>query len=146
MIGISVPHEDAAKVGMVFERNTHEIPDFAFLPVGTAIQIRDGGDGFSFVDADLKGNIDSFFSLGNGVEDFKARIGAEVVNRAEIDQDIESQGFTDPAEGFVDVGGANDQRLIAPEGNTIKDNLAEMGDDLVGCLRLGGLDLLHGHE
>ena len=45
VVGITIPHEDAAEVGVAVEAKAHHVEDFALVPIGTLVDGDDGIDG-----------------------------------------------------------------------------------------------------
>src|SRR6266446_4888699 len=90
-IGIAVPHQDPAQIGMTTEADAHHIVDLAFMPIRRA---PNGGDRwqFSFLLAygSLETEILQMTVAIEMIDQREARIVAVIVNAGDVDQVIKA--------------------------------------------------------
>jgi hypothetical protein len=96
-VGIAVPHEDAAQVGMAGEVDAHHVIDFALMPVGALVDGDDRVDGVVVLaDFDFDAKMALVVRAAERckfVDDFKAGFIAEMVDAGNIKQEIVAEAF-----------------------------------------------------
>ena len=85
---------------MAGEFNAHQVPHFAFVPVGALENPGDAGHFLAVVHLRLEAQVHARFRLGQRVDDFKAGALAHVVHGAEVHQHVEPGGIPQPADDF----------------------------------------------
>ena len=93
VIGIAVPHEDAAQIGMLVELDAHHVEDFALVPIGALINRYERINGriiFADFDPDAKmGLIVCAAERAEFIKDFIAWFIAEMIDTGDVDEEVE---------------------------------------------------------
>jgi len=109
-----VRQHDAAKIGVVVERNTEKIEDFALVPVGRAPDGCYGIDsGRGAADANLEAQA---FVAGKRVQvinDFEARINGITIYRSDRAEADEAEVLFELGANFDDFRGLDFERQLA---------------------------------
>ena len=117
MVGIAVPHEDAAQIGMAVKLDSHHVEDFALVPVGALENRQDGIDGgFILTDFDFHAQVRRMVLVAERAEfidDFVARFVAEVVDARDVDEEVVAKLVFEMGGGGADDAAVDLDGLVA---------------------------------
>ena len=81
MVGIAVPHENAAQVGVIRKLDAHHVINLALVPIGSWPDIRNCGDGaIVLADRDFEAEVHAILHGVKLVNDLVAGFVSEVIN------------------------------------------------------------------
>lgn len=121
--GVAFPHEDAAEIGVVTENDSEHVESFALVPVGGWPNGDYGGNGkVVFGDADFQAEMGAGGELIEFVNDFEAGFIAEVIDGADIEEDIKAELIVAELADGLDLGAVDEEGGFAPELDFFEDS------------------------
>jgi hypothetical protein len=138
MVGITLPHDDAAQVGVAGKADTHHVPDLALVPIGGRPNVADGARGrFIVADGDrLETQVQIVRERVKLVDQLVARLLLEMVNARNVEKQVEGEFVAAEFANLMQGFGREHKGLFAAEFGAVLDRVTEARADRVADLRV----------
>ena len=116
MVGETLPHEDAAKIGVIHKANPHHVVNFALVPIGRRPDVGNGGGlAIIFAHSGLKPKMDAISHGIKLINHLEAGFLTEVIHTGNIDQIVEAKNIARMEADVAQRGERDSERILVAE-------------------------------
>ena len=116
MVGEPLPHEDAAKIGVIHKANSHHVVNFALVPIGRRPDVGNGGGlAIIFAHSGLKPKMDAISHRIKLIDHLETGLFTEVIHAGNVDQVIKPKNIACMEADVAKRGERDSERILVAE-------------------------------